>query len=61
MFISLQSKTKTIIQMKNKANINQLLNLKFKIIESLRKQGYKSSWTYPTLKTLNIHKIHFNG
>ena len=61
MFISLQSKTKTIIQMKNKANINQLLNLKFKIIESLRKQGYKSNWTYPTLKTLNIHQIHFNG
>lgn len=61
MFIYLQSKTKTIIQMKNKANINQLLNLKFKIIESLRKQGYKSNWTYPTLKTLNIHQIHFNG
>lgn len=47
--------------MKAKTNINQLLNLKVLIIESLRKQGYPSNWTYPTLKTLNIHQIHLNG
>ena len=47
--------------MKNRSNINQLLNLKFEIIKSLKKQGYKSNWTYPTLRTLNIHQIHFNG
>lgn len=46
--------------METKSNINQLLNLKVLIIESLRKQGYPSNWTYPTLKNLNIHEIHFN-
>jgi len=47
--------------MKTQSNINHFLNLKVLIIESLKKQGYKSNWSYPTLKTLNIHQIHFNG
>jgi hypothetical protein len=44
--------------MKNKANINDFLNLK---VESLKKQGHKENWIYPTLNNLNIHKIHFSS
>jgi hypothetical protein len=47
--------------MKNKANINDFLNLKVLIIESLKKQGHKENWIYPTLNNLNIHKIHFSS
>jgi hypothetical protein len=43
-----------------KANINQLLNLKISIIKSLKKQGYADNFTYPTLRNLNLHKIHFS-
>jgi hypothetical protein len=45
--------------MKNLSNINDFLNLKFRLIESLKMQGAKQNWIYPTLKTLSIHKIHF--
>lgn len=34
--------------------INDYINLKALIIESLRKQGSKENWTYPTLKNLNF-------
>ncbi len=47
--------------MKNSKNINNFLNLKFLLIESLRAQGTRENWIYPTLSTLNIHKIHFNN
>ena len=40
-------------------NINNFLNLKFLLIESLKFQGAKQRWIYPTLKTLGIHKTHF--
>jgi len=45
--------------MTNSSNINDFLNLKFLLIESLKIQGAKQNWIYPTLKTLSIHKIHF--
>jgi len=45
--------------MNNSANINDFLNLKFRLIQSLKSQGAKQNWIYPTLNTLNIHKIHF--
>ncbi len=45
--------------MTNSANINDFLNLKFLLIESLKTQGAKQNWIYPTLQTLSIHKIHF--
>ena len=45
--------------MKNSSNINNFLNLKFLLIESLKIQGAKENWIYPTLQTLSIHKIHF--
>ena len=45
--------------MTNSANINDFLNLKFLLIESIKIQGAKENWIYPTLKNLNIHKIHF--
>ena len=45
--------------MKNTKNINNFLNLKFRLIESLKSQGVRQNWIYPTLNTLNIHKIHF--
>jgi len=47
--------------MKKSKNINNFLNLKFLLIESLKAQGAKENWMYPTLNTLNIHKIHFNN
>ena len=47
--------------MKNSKNINNFLNLKFLLIESLKAQGVKEDWIYPTLNTLNIHEIHFNN
>lgn len=40
--------------------INNFLNLKFHLIDSLKLQGVKSIWIYPTLLSLKIHKIHFN-
>jgi len=43
-----------------KANINQFLNLKFHIVESLRSQKLRENWTYPTLKSTGIHEIHFS-
>ena len=46
--------------MKNLKNINNFLELKILLIESLKAQGVKENWIYPTLNTLNIHKIHFN-
>ncbi len=46
--------------MKNQANINDFLNLKARIISSLKEQGYRENWMYPILKNLNIHEIHFN-
>jgi len=47
--------------MEAKANINEFLNLKFHIIESLKIQGCKENWIYPHLKSLQIHNIHFNN
>jgi len=47
--------------MTNSANINDFLNLKFLLIESLKTQGAKQNWIYPTLQTLSIHKIHFTN
>ena len=47
--------------MKNKANINDFLNLKVRIIESLKAQKCKENWTYPMLKHLKIHETHFNS
>jgi len=44
---------------KSTKNINNFLNLKFLIIDSLKSQGSKDNWIYPTLRTLDIHKIHF--
>jgi len=48
------------LETKTPATINHFLNLKFHLIESLKLQGAKSNWIYPTLLNLNIHKIHFN-
>lgn len=45
--------------MENQANINHLINLKAAIIVSLKGQGMPSNFTYPTLRNLNIHQIHF--
>jgi hypothetical protein len=47
--------------MTNQSNINDFLNLKFLLIQSLQIQGVKQNWIYPTLKTLSIHKIHFKN
>ena len=44
---------------KSVKDINQFLNLKFRIIESLRSQKYNENWTYPVLLSTGIHKIHF--
>ncbi len=45
-------------------NVNNFLNLKFLLMESLKIQGEIKENTmdiYVTLKTLNIHEIHFNN
>ena len=44
-----------------KNNINNFLNLKFLLIESLKIQGAKENHIYVTLKTLNVHEIHFSN
>lgn len=42
-----------------KGNINQFLNLKFRMIESLKSQGARENWIYPTLKSTGIHAVAF--
>jgi len=42
-----------------KGNINQFLNLKFKMIESLKSQGHRENWIYPTLKSTGVHEVAF--
>lgn len=32
--------------------INNYINLKARIIDSLRSQGYRENWTYPVLKRI---------
>jgi len=49
-------KTRRKIQ---KGNINQFLNLKFRMIESLKSQGYRENSIYPTIKSTEIHKVAF--
>jgi hypothetical protein len=44
-----------------KGNINQFLNLKFLLIESLKIQGARENWIYPALKSTKMHQIHFNN
>jgi len=46
--------------MSNSSNINDFLNLKFLIVESLKIQGHRENWIYPTLNSLNVHQIHFS-
>jgi len=46
--------------MENKPNINDFINLKVRIIDSLKAQGHKENWMYPTLRNLNFHKLCFN-
>lgn len=41
------------------SRINGFLNLKSKMIESLKTQGVREEWIMPTLKATGIYEIQF--
>lgn len=43
------------------SRVNGFLNLKAKMIESLRSQGTPEAWIMPTLKATGIYQIQFKN
>lgn len=44
---------------KSQSRVNGFLNLKARMIASLRSQGIRDAWIMPTLKATGIYNIQF--